>query len=56
MENKIGRANLKGNTLYFDEVGWAMVKAVAKKLKKSPKTVVIAGLKRGMKLEKAKNA
>jgi hypothetical protein len=56
MENKIGHARLKGKKLYFDEVGWAMVKAAAKKAKKSPKTVVIAGLKRGMKLEKAKNA
>jgi hypothetical protein len=53
---EIGLATYKQGKLYFDEVGWAMVKAAARKAKKSPREVVIAGLKRGAKLEKTQNA
>lgn len=51
---KIGHASYRRGRVYFDEIGWAIVKAAAKKTKKSPTDVVIAGIKRGMKLEEAK--
>ena len=56
MANKTGLATYRRGKLYFDEAGWAIVKAEAKKARKSPLQVVIAGLERGVKLEKAKNA
>jgi hypothetical protein len=43
---RIGYAKLKGNKLYFDSVGWAMIKEAARKKKKSPRSVVVAALKR----------
>ena len=53
---KTGLATYRRGKIYFDEIGWAMVKAAARKAKKSPREVVIAGLKRGAKLEKTQNA
>ncbi len=50
MKTLKARAHYKKGKIYFDEAGWAMVKAAAKRAHKSPKYVVIAGLKRGMKL------
>ncbi len=45
---------------YLDEIGWKMIKANAKKLKKAPKTIVIQALKRAAKMglfnEKSKDA
>ncbi len=55
MKNKTGKAWFRGKKLYFDDIGWALVKAAAKKTKKSPRVTVLSGLKRGMKLEKTKN-
>jgi hypothetical protein len=50
------RAWIRGNKLYFDKEGWALIKKHAKKQHKNPKYVAIAALKRGFKLEKAKNS
>jgi hypothetical protein len=51
----IGKASYRRGRLYFDAIGWAMVKAAAKRAKKSPHTVVIAALKRGLKLHGKKS-
>lgn len=58
IKSKLGYATYLRGSLYFDDIGWAIVKAAAKKTKKSPRAVVIAGLKRGMKLygKKTENA
>jgi hypothetical protein len=59
MVNKIGYAILKGKCLYFDDLGWDMVRAIAKRAKKSPKYIVIGALKRYAKRygnEKSKDA
>lgn len=45
---RIGRAEYKRGSLYFDQIGWAMVKAVARKHKKSPKYIVTQSIKRYM--------
>jgi len=50
MENSVGRAIYKRGKLYFNDVSWTMVKAVARRTKKSPKIVVIAALKRHARL------
>lgn len=47
---KTGKAVYRRGKLHFDEIGWAMIKEVAKRTKKSPKQVVIAGIKRGARL------
>ena len=56
---KIGHATYKRGKLHFDEIGWAMIEAVAKKQKKSPTRVVNEALRRYVRLmdknEKAKN-
>ena len=56
MNEKHGWAVYRGGTLYFDGAGWEMIKAIAGGTRKSPKSIVITGIKRGAKLEKAKNA
>ena len=50
MDKKTGRAILKGNKLCFNEVGWNLVKAVAKRKKRTPRQVVLAALRRGIKV------
>ena len=46
MLSKIGHAIFRGKKLHFDEIGWGLVKMIAKKRKKSPKFIVIEALKR----------
>jgi hypothetical protein len=48
------RAWLRGDTLHFDKTAWALIKKFAKESHKSPKQIVIAGLKRGTKHAKGK--
>jgi hypothetical protein len=50
---KLGNAWLVKNTLHIDSAGWKLIKAVAKKLHRTPKQIVIAGLKRGHKRAQA---
>lgn len=50
---KSGLAQFDGKKLYFDAVGWKMIKAVAKKQKKSPTRVVNEAL---MRYARGKNA
>ena len=50
MENKTGHAVYKRGKLHFDEAGWAMIKAAAKRTKKSPTQVVNAALMRYVRL------
>lgn len=54
--NKIGHATYRRGKLYFDEIGWALVKSVAKRMKKSPQHLVIAALKRWAKKDKNEKA
>jgi len=44
MAKRIGKARYDGKKMYFDEIGWRMVKATAKKTKKSPTYVVTRAL------------
>jgi hypothetical protein len=46
------KAKLKGRTLYFDEEASALIKRLAKASHKTPKQIVIAALKRGMRRDK----
>jgi len=50
MLKRIGRAVYRRGKLHFDEVGWSMIKDVAKRTHKSPRCVVIAALMRYAKL------
>lgn len=52
MRKKIGYATYKRGALYFDEVGWAMVKGAAKRKHQSPKRIVIDALLRYTKIWK----
>jgi hypothetical protein len=57
MPKKIGYAHYRKGKLYFDDIGWAMICAVAKKRKRSPTRIVIDALKRYVREhEKAKVA
>lgn len=51
---KTGKAWVKKGKIYFNEEGWALVKEHARKQHRSPKIVVIRGLRRGMKLMEGK--
>jgi hypothetical protein len=56
MENNVGRARFDGKKLHFDDIGWKMVTTVARRLKKSPKYIVVRALKRyGRLLKRANN-
>ena len=44
--SKIGYATYKRGKLHFDEVGWEMIKLVARRQKKSPQFVVTQALLR----------
>lgn len=46
MESSAGRATYRRGKLYFNAVGWAMVREVAKYTHKTPTAVVVAALKR----------
>lgn len=46
----VGKATIRRGKIYFDEAGWAIVRAAAKKAHKSPKQIVMVALKRGVKL------
>lgn len=46
MESRIGRAVYRRGKLHFDEMGWTLVKAVARRMKKSPTQVVNGALMR----------
>lgn len=50
----IGRAQVRGNKLYFDETGWAILKKVARKQKKSPTVLVARALRRMMRAQNGK--
>jgi hypothetical protein len=50
-----GKATYRRGKLYFDAVGWAMIKAVAKRTHRSPTRIVNAALRRGFRIEKSKN-
>jgi hypothetical protein len=56
MEGKSGYATYRRGKLYFDEVGWAMLKAAAKRTHKSPTQIVIAALMRYARLHKNEKA
>lgn len=53
---KLGYAEYKRGKLYFDEIGWSMVRQVAKRLHKTPHQVVISALKRYIKYGKNKKS
>jgi hypothetical protein len=55
-KSKSGYATYRRGKLYFDEVGWAMIKGAAKRLHRSPKQVVIAALMRYARLHKNEKA
>lgn len=52
----VGHAQLKGKRLCFDQVGWSMVKQVAKKQHKSPRTIVLGALRRYANAQKTKKS
>jgi hypothetical protein len=56
MESKSGYATYRRGKLYFNEVGWAMIKGVAKRLHKSPKQIVVAALRRYARMYKNEKA
>ena len=41
-----GKARFDGKKMHFDAIGWAMIKAVAKRTKQSPTKVVNSALTR----------
>lgn len=51
---KIGKAWFSKGKIHFDQEGWDLVLRHARKQHRTPKQVVIAGLKRGMKLQEGK--
>jgi len=50
MDKKTGRAILKGNKLCFNKAGWDLVRKVAKQKKRTPRQVVLAALRHGIKV------
>ncbi len=48
------RVTYRKGVVYFDEEAWALIKRWAKKEHRSPKNIVIAAIKRGIKREKQK--
>jgi hypothetical protein len=56
MASKIGMARFDGVKFHFDAVGWALITGVAKRTKKSPKTIVTAALMRYIRSRDGKKA
>ena len=48
ISHAFGKAEVKGNKLYFDKAGWKLVTRVAKREKKTPRHIVIEAIMRGM--------
>lgn len=49
------RAWMSKGKMHFDEEAWAMIKKHARKQHKTPKQIVIAALKRSLKLQEKVN-
>jgi len=51
-----GRASYRRGIMYFDAVGWAMVKAASARAHRTPTQIVTAAIKRRAKLEKSQKS
>lgn len=48
-KSNIGYATYKKGKLYFDEVGWEIIKGVARRQHRTPQQTVVQALKRALK-------